>query len=294
MPVTEPLTQENSSDDTEARVTPTPERREKRVSFNETVRRRFFQARRRDSPERVNVASPNYSPSFMQSTSSSRNKQNKRKDIVESVRRSKNCPVPTRETKLDQLRASINRYQNTPSARIQRTSNEEETRITQRQPDINSFHPNIRAEFWRTYGEIVHSPTSLAHCVSSDFQMKKGLARSVFLSYPNIKYIAQRRPRLPIGSVFAYFDFNEKRFIFNLVTKRRFFEKPTYKALADALENLKFLIQKYELDRIILPKLGCGLDKLDENKVFTIITKTFEEIPIKIYHHFSCYYGDLI
>ena len=84
----------------------------------------------------------------------------------------------------------------------------------------------------------------MAHCVSSDFQMDKRLARSVSLSYPNIKYLAQRRPRQPIGSVFANFDFNEKSYIFNLVTKQRSFEKPTYKAFADALENLKFLMQK--------------------------------------------------
>ena len=86
----------------------------KRVNFDNTIQARIFTSRRRDSPERANVAADR-SPQYMQSTSSSRNKQNKRQSILDSCRRTKILTVPTRETKLDQVRSSILKYQKRPS-----------------------------------------------------------------------------------------------------------------------------------------------------------------------------------
>ena len=64
-PVPETFSQENSSDDTEATAPEILHPKEvRKVTFNKTVRQRFFQARRRDSPERVNVASLSFMQRF--------------------------------------------------------------------------------------------------------------------------------------------------------------------------------------------------------------------------------------
>ena len=84
-------------------------------------KRQFTARYRTDSPERVNIASP----SDMRSTAASRNKEQTRQEIIDSVRRSKTSSTPSRDTKLDQVRSSILRYQTEQPKAQQGTSQPE-------------------------------------------------------------------------------------------------------------------------------------------------------------------------
>ena len=76
----------------------------------------------------------------------------------------------------------------------------------------------------------------LAHCVSSNFSMSRGLAKLVKLNYGGTIYLrTYAKPQLgSIGVVSG-----EGRIIFNLITKERYFEKPDTKWIDFTLSILE-------------------------------------------------------
>ena len=61
------------------------------------------------------------------------------------------------------------------------------------------------------------------------------------------------------------------RFTCHLVTKKRFFQKPTYDSLRQSLEAMTNQDNAYQVTRINIPKAGCGLDRLERQKVERLI-----------------------
>lgn len=67
-----------------------------------------------------------------------------------------------------------------------------------------------------------------------------------------------------------------------LITKYRYFEKPTYKTLTDALMMLKRKCEYGGIKKLAMPKIGCGLDRLNYDRVSGIIKAIFEDTDIEI------------
>ena len=61
------------------------------------------------------------------------------------------------------------------------------------------------------------------------------------------------------------------RFIYHLVTKKRFFQKPTYDSLRQSLEAITKHAKKHKVTEISMPNAGCGLDWLEWHKVERLI-----------------------
>ena len=61
------------------------------------------------------------------------------------------------------------------------------------------------------------------------------------------------------------------RSIYHLVTKKRFFQKPTYDSLRQSLEAMTNHANKQKVTQISMPKAGCGLDRLEWYKVERLI-----------------------
>ena len=72
-------------------------------------------------------------------------------------------------------------------------------------------------------GNLFESKDSLAHCTSSDFKMSAGIARSFKRKFP---YNFPKSKNFP-----PFVQQLDERFIYHLVTKERFFQKPTYDSL---------------------------------------------------------------
>jgi hypothetical protein len=70
--------------------------------------------------------------------------------------------------------------------------------------------------------------------------------------------------------------------VFNLITKRNYWNKPTYDTLINSLLYMKILVINNHIKKIAMPIIGCGLDKLQWNKVSQIIQATFEDLDIEI------------
>jgi len=91
-----------------------------------------------------------------------------------------------------------------------------------------------------------------------------------------------QRPK--VGSV-AYLQHNDQ-FIYYLITKEYSNAKPSYNSITAAITKLRDLIVQHNVKKLAIPRIGCGLDKLDWSIVRGIIEKLFKNVgcTIKICH----------
>lgn len=114
----------------------------------------------------------------------------------------------------------------------------------------------------------------LAHCISADAKMGAGIAIQFVNKYPNLKHLKQSKNHI---SQCILIDK-----VFNLITKEKYYEKPTYNSLEESLYNMKVLCNNNNIKYIAMPKIGCGLDQLEWIKVKEIIYKVFIDTDIEI------------
>ena len=215
--------------------------------------------------------------------------EEKREAIKASAQASKQSNTPSRETKLDQVRASIEKYSgkkprsssNKPVTRSQ-TKNSSPGSSNQ---NLNHFSQEINATYLSSPTDILYSPHSFAHCVSADLAMAKGLARQVKSWYPAAPSAIRLRYPPDIGSVLIYFDPISERYIFSLVTEFRHYHKLTYESVLASLYELREIVIDAGISHLSLPKLANGYDKLDFNIIFELICQVFKSLAVTIYIH---------
>jgi len=115
-----------------------------------------------------------------------------------------------------------------------------------------------------------------AHCISGDFALGAGIA---------VKFneLYNMRKKLKDNYIHEYDNCailidN----VFNLVTKQKAYHKPTYESLREALESMIEQVINLGIEKIAIPLLGCGLDKLSWEKVKEIIEEVFEDVDVEI------------
>ena len=121
-----------------------------------------------------------------------------------------------------------------------------------------------------------------AHCISSDFVMGAGIAK-LFTN----RGIKQRLLNTyPVnnwnGHGYCLPIFTKNHVVCNLVTKHKVYEKPTYDTLRSALVHMKLYCNLWKIKKLAMPRIGCGLDKLQWDKVKSIIEKVFANTDIEI------------
>ena len=72
------------------------------------------------------------------------------------------------------------------------------------------------------------------------------------------------------------------KFVFHLIVKPRYFHKPTNRSLRKALLALRDQMNFYRIDKLGIPHLSCGLDKLDWTEVQKMIHETFKESKLEL------------
>ena len=118
----------------------------------------------------------------------------------------------------------------------------------------------------------------LAHCISADFALGAGIAKTfdevynmrfkLFREYDNYEY--EGGDSLPIDNVF------------NLVTKKKCYHKPTYDSLREALECMKDEMEILGVTKLAMPRIASGLDRLNWDTVLEIICEVFEDMDVEI------------
>lgn len=124
----------------------------------------------------------------------------------------------------------------------------------------------------------------LAHCISADFGMGRGIViefnkrfdmkRRLQNKYP--EYLNEWCRSKCIGDCIL-----EDR-VLNLITKERYFHKPTYQTMRAALSEMHALCWRYDIKKVAMPVIGCGLDRLQWDKVSAIIKDVFNDSDIEI------------
>ena len=51
----------------------------------------------------------------------------------------------------------------------------------------------------------------------------------------------------------------------NLETKEKYWNKPTYITFSNSLKLLYILCRQKNIETVVMPQIGCGLDRLDWN-----------------------------
>ena len=128
-------------------------------------------------------------------------------------------------------------------------------------------------------GDLFSSTDSKAHCISADCRLGAGIALHFRRRYGQINNIKTQRKK--VGQV-AYFEHTPGEYIFNLVPKQRFWEKPTYADLYQCLKDLTLICEQLGVRRLALPKIGCGLDNLEFTRVRKLIVQAFNTKDIVI------------
>ena len=118
-------------------------------------------------------------------------------------------------------------------------------------------------------------------CISSDFKMGKGIAlefnrvfnckNELVKEFKNFKWENTGRCIKAKNSI-----------VFHLITKNKYWDKPTYRTLKESLIELKTLCIEQNIKKLVMPKIGCGLDKLQWNTVKENIIKIFNDTDIEI------------
>ena len=131
---------------------------------------------------------------------------------------------------------------------------------------------------------IIQQPISIGHCISADAKMSKGFADFLSHKLPGLRPTC-KKAKLFVGQVFPFWDSTSRRYIYNLVTKQRFFDKPDLSTLLTTLEAMKFHAAMHGVTTIAIPKKGCGLDQMNWQKVVKLLRDVFaySDIHVVVY-----------
>ena len=128
---------------------------------------------------------------------------------------------------------------------------------------------------------ILQQPHSVGHCIPADANMSKGFADLLSQRTPGLRDIC-RRKKLLTGQAFPIWDQTGNRYIYNLVTKIKYFEKPNLPTLSLTLEEMKSHARLYVISTIAIPKIGCGLDQMNWQEVVKLLRNIFAYSNIRV------------
>ena len=128
-------------------------------------------------------------------------------------------------------------------------------------------------------GNLLDSDECIAHCVSADFKLATGIARKTKQQFPMREPTSNSVRKK--GSLAP--DYRKTATIcLPHDTKKRYSHKPTYKALRASLLALKGHAETKNVTRISTPRIGCGLDQLDWQKVKDMTQDEFHGSTVQV------------
>jgi O-acetyl-ADP-ribose deacetylase (regulator of RNase III) len=120
---------------------------------------------------------------------------------------------------------------------------------------------------------------SLAHCVSEDLVMGKGIAVEFKKRFGHVPELKAQQAMVGSGCVLHH---NERGYIYYLVTKKYYNGKPTMETLKASCEWMKQHALEHGVYKIAMPRIGCGLDKMQWSLVKEMLLEIFSGTDIKL------------
>lgn len=116
----------------------------------------------------------------------------------------------------------------------------------------------------------------LAHCISGDFALGAGIAVE-FNNRFDMRNKLRRHFKQTETNCSIVIDN-----VFNLVTKEKAYQKPSYDSLRAALMEMKTQVEFLGVKKVAMPKIGCGLDRLDWDGVKPLLEEVFDGMDLEI------------
>lgn len=136
-------------------------------------------------------------------------------------------------------------------------------------------------QFGDLFDDEVLKNYALCHCISSDFALGAGIAK-IFAQMGVKNQLCEQFPKKWQNRGYCLIIKVDNIVVGNLVTKERYFHKPTIESVEQALDDFREQMIKLGLNKIAMPKIGCGLDKLKWEDVKEVIQKVFAETDFEI------------
>ena len=124
---------------------------------------------------------------------------------------------------------------------------------------------------------------SLCHCVSRDMAMLEGIAAKFWSLYRNVDLL--RAQHAEVGQVASLSTGDHPRgnsSIYYLVTKPVYWTKPKIEDVEASLRAMRNQMQLRGENKLAMPYIGCGRDKLNWKDVRRVIQRVFEHDDIDI------------
>lgn len=119
---------------------------------------------------------------------------------------------------------------------------------------------------------------ALGHCISADFNMSRGIASRFKQRFNGVQELISQNKGTGELAVLK----REEILIYYLITKERCYDKPRYEDLFRALTKMRDHIVKHNIRKLALPKIGCGLDKLQWKTVAAMLKYIFADLEVEI------------
>lgn len=98
--------------------------------------------------------------------------------------------------------------------------------------------------------------TMILHCISADYALGKGFAAQIEQRY-KVRDFLKAVGKHECPDVIAVDN------ILNMVTKQYYYNKPTPESFNQALILAREFCLEHNVKRLIMPRIGSGLDRLD-------------------------------
>lgn len=147
----------------------------------------------------------------------------------------------------------------------------------------------VRQDITKLSGNCV-----ICHCISADAAMGAGVALALVRKYPDLKPTVQSVLKTThldtsVGHVVFYADSYSHTLVANMVTKQNYWDKSTtmpsghyLKNLKKCLENVRNVMDGLNEKKLVMPKIGCGLNRCNWNDVLQLIDEVFGNSDIEI------------
>lgn len=124
--------------------------------------------------------------------------------------------------------------------------------------------------------------TKQATFLIADCAYGAGIAKQFKWRYGTEKVIGQNKQ----PGKCAVTKEEDSRIVFHLIAKEQCTDLPTYDYFRESLEHMRVWCVENKVKRVSVPRLRCGLDRLDFEKVQKILSEVFMDVDIEITIYF--------
>ena len=141
---------------------------------------------------------------------------------------------------------------------------------------------------------IFNSSMAIVDTISKDCAMSKSFALMLCKQFPDLREpckwqveVNDRHGNTINQNVLQYIAASLGHQIFSLITKEKYNSKPTIESLTTALFELRNILLMQNIRCIAMPKIACGLDKMNWSEISALLYNVFISSGIKIYVYVS-------